>query len=60
MSGPELRSGAQEVLRETEEVFDGLVSTLKVLVLNCTYDEDPDPMSKDGVPNRLLQKLLRL
>ncbi|KAJ1488617.1 RyR and IP3R homology domain-containing protein [Baffinella frigidus] len=35
------------------------MATLNLLVLNSTFDEDDDPMSRDGPPNRLMQKLLR-
>jgi len=35
------------------------METLKTLVLNSTFDDDSNAMSRDGPPNRLLQKLLR-
>lgn len=55
----ELPSEGIEVLRRVHNGFDFIMATLNLLVLNSTFDEDDDPMSRDGPPNRLMQKLLR-
>lgn len=43
----------------TVRYHQSVVDTLTKLVLNSTFDEDLDPLSRDGAPNRLMQKLLR-
>jgi hypothetical protein len=45
--------------RQTELCYPELSETLTTLILNLSWDEDPNPMSRDGPPNRLMQKLLR-
>ena len=48
------------VLDVVDECHSGLVKVLRTLVVNCTFDSDPNPMSRDGIPNKLMQKLLPL
>ena len=48
-----------QVLQVTEEMYDVVQPTLRRLVLSCTMDVDTNPMSREGAPNRLMQKLLR-
>ena len=47
------------VFAVVDECYDGLLRVLRTLIVNCTYDSNPDPMSRDGKPNKLMQKLLR-
>ena len=48
-----------QVLQVTEDMYDVVQPTLRRLVLSCTMDVDTNPMSREGAPNRLMQKLLR-
>ncbi|KAJ1488130.1 hypothetical protein T484DRAFT_1784348 [Baffinella frigidus] len=54
-----LSDEADMVLKHTDTCYQALMETLKTLVLNSTFDDDTNPMSRDGPPNRLMQKLLR-
>ena len=56
---PDCRSGADAVVKVVAENYDRVRAALRTLVVNCSWGEDPDPMSRDGVPNAYLQKLLR-
>jgi len=47
------------VFEVINECYDGLVNVLRILVVNLTLSSDMDPMSRDGVPNKLMQKMLR-
>ena len=51
--------GARAVLSIVLESYDRLYDALRTLVVNCSWGENPDPMSRDGIPNKYLQKLLR-
>ena len=51
--------GALQVVNITAGMSSLLLSGLRKLVVNSTWGEEPDPMARDGKPNRLLQKLLR-
>ena len=48
--------GVLEVVRST---YNLLHKSLSKLVVNLSWGENPDPMARDGIPNRLLQKILR-
>jgi len=50
---------AGDVLAVTADCFEATHQTLKKLVVNASWGENPDPMSRDGNANRLMQKLLR-
>lgn len=54
-----LPANAQATLRHTAACYKAVRDTLCTLVLNATFDEDLNPLSRDGPPNRLMQKLLR-
>ena len=54
-----LSEEANKVLACTAQCYDSVLATLKTLVMNATFDEDQNPMSREGAPNRLMQKLLR-
>ena len=54
-----LSASVEKVLKTTANCYENVKKTLERLVLNATFDEDTNPMSRDGPPNRLLQKLLR-
>ena len=47
------------VIEVTRDCYKLLSETLRKLVVNLSWGEIPDPMSRDGIPNRLLQKILR-
>jgi hypothetical protein len=48
--------GVIELVRSS---YDLLHRCLRRLVVNLSWDENPDPMARDGIPNKLLQKILR-
>ncbi len=48
--------GVIELVRSS---YDLLHRGLKRLVVNLSWDENPEPMARDGIPNKLLQKILR-
>jgi len=56
---PDLPMQAANVLQVIEKNHDQVSRTLRRLVLNCTMDSDTNPLSREGEPNRLMQKLLR-
>ena len=51
--------GALQVVNITAGMSSLLLSGLRKLVVNSTWGEEPDPIARDGKPNRLMQKLLR-
>jgi len=54
-----MSDGARKVLEITNACHANVGATLRKLVINCTVDVDPNPLSREGTPNRLMQKLLR-
>jgi len=51
--------GCKPVLALVDKCFPHVRKALQDLVINCSAGDDLDPMSKDGIPNRVLQKVLR-
>ena len=51
--------GQAGVLAVTSECFQLLHMALRKLVVNLSWAETPDPMARDGIPNKNLQKILR-
>jgi hypothetical protein len=43
---------ATEVMKLVSQSYSPVYEALRTLVVNCTYGENPDPMSRDGIPNR--------
>ena len=59
-SPPEtLPPATAKVLAVAEECYPSVYNTLRKLVVNCTIARESDPLVREGVPNRLMQKLLR-
>jgi hypothetical protein len=54
-----LSESVQTLLEYTNSNYYTVTETLTMLVLNSTWDEDSNPLTRDGAPNRLMQKLLR-
>ena len=51
--------GAEGVMAVTRDCFEFVNGSLCKLVVNLSWGENPDPMARDGIPNKLLQKILR-
>ena len=51
--------GPAGVIAVTSECFQLLHMALRKLVVNLSWAETPDPMARDGIPNKNLQKILR-
>lgn len=47
------------VLATVDKFYESVQKALSELVLNCSMGQETDPMSKDGIPNIALQKVLR-
>ena len=45
-------ASATEVLTLVSKSYTQVYDALHTLVVNCSFGENPDPMSRDGMPNR--------
>ena len=58
-ANPPPGGGSAAVQAIVDDVYERVYSALRTLVVNCSFGDDPDPMSRDGKPNKMLQKILR-
>jgi hypothetical protein len=45
-------ASANEVVTLVSQSYTQVYDALHTLVVNCSFGENPDPMSRDGIPNR--------
>jgi hypothetical protein len=59
LGSPSASGSIQQVLDIVSERQEQVVGVVSSILLDITEDDDNDPLSREGIPNKLIQKLVR-